>query len=52
MENRDVVIEEFRNVWSIYEESGQVLEIDFQSKEHAVEFAHDMGWNVVERFNV
>jgi hypothetical protein len=52
MEKRDVAIEDYKGLWSIYEESGQVLEIDFTSKEQAVEYAKDMGWNVVDRFNI
>jgi len=40
-----------KGLWSIYEESGQALEHDFDSEDEAVEFAEDQGWKRVETFN-
>ena len=51
-EKRVVAIEEYCGKWSIYEESGQVLEIDFESKQDAIDYASYMSWIIVERFNV
>ena len=38
--------------WSIYEESGQALEFDFNSEDEAVEYAESVNWERVENFNV
>ena len=37
--------------WSIYEESGQSLEFDFESEKEAIEFAKKQNWNRVNSFN-
>ena len=41
-----------RGLWSIYEESGQALEHDFQSSSEAIEYCNDQGWVIVETFNL
>ena len=43
--------DEDNGLWSIYEESGQSLENDFNSEDEAVNYALDRDWNVVESFN-
>ena len=40
-----------RGYWSIYEESGQALEHDFNSEEEAVDFAEGQGWERVDLFH-
>tara|TARA_R110000868_G_scaffold45465_1_gene150997 strand:- start:1454 stop:1621 length:168 start_codon:yes stop_codon:yes gene_type:complete len=37
-------------LWSIYEESGQALEFDFESEQQAIEFANQQNWNIVKYF--
>jgi hypothetical protein len=52
---KDVVIlmtDDDRGYWSIYEESGQALEYDFNSEEEALKYAKDQNWNIVETFNI
>ena len=39
-------------LWSIYEESGQSLENDFNSEGEATSYALDQNWKVVESFNL
>ena len=41
-----------RGLYSIYEESGQILERDFVSYLEAMEYANDQGWIIVDIFNV
>jgi hypothetical protein len=40
-----------RGLWSIYEESGQALELDFDSEEDAAGYALDQGFERVLAFN-
>ena len=40
-----------KGLWSIYEESGQALEHDFNSEEEAVQYAKDQKWERVDTFN-
>jgi len=39
-------------LWSIYEESGQAIEHDFESEQEAIDFAIDENWQIVENFYI
>ena len=38
--------------FTIYEESGQALECDFENYDLAEDFAKNQNWKVVEHFNI
>lgn len=48
---KEVTIVNLDNTWSIYDDSGQCLEPDFEFEEDAVAYAKDQNWNVVDFFN-
>jgi len=51
---KEVVIlltDDNRGLYSIYEESGQVIEHDFKSYEEAREYARDCDYLIVDSFN-
>lgn len=39
-----------KGLWSIYEESGQALECDFESEMDAINYASDQKWERVDTF--
>jgi len=48
----EVVIEELNNKFSIFDESGQCIEFDFDSYEEAEMWATDNNYNIIHSFNI
>lgn len=45
-----IMTDDNKGLWSIYEESGQALEFDFESEEEAKNYAIDNDCIIVETF--
>lgn len=46
-----IMTDDNKGLWSVYEESGQCIEADFQSESIAYDWCCDMGYEVVDSFN-
>ena len=47
-----IMTDDNKGLWSVYEESGQCIEADFQSESIAYDWCYDMGYEVVDSFNL
>ena len=52
MKTQVIISEDENKLFSIYEESGQYLENDFETYDDAKQYCENQNWLIVESFNV